>query len=87
MNGLRSVNRNLFCDSFELASALPTASANKTSGNIKFVHCILVLLNFIFDTSKHTLPSYVVANILDIFFMWGVNSLPCLLLFRSNVIY
>ena len=68
-----------------LADVHPTAAVNTTPVNSKFIYCILILLKFLFDSRKHTLLSYKVANLLNVLFMKEVHSLSFIFLFHSRV--
>ena len=69
--------------SLVLTSVPPTAAANPTPRNSKFVYRILIILRFLFDASIHTLLPYVVSNLLDLILLSKINPLPCALWFHS----
>ena len=68
-----------------LYSVLPIVVANQTPGNRKIIDCISILLKFIFDTRKHTIPSYAVLNINYVSFLRKENIFTFALLFHLPV--
>ena len=79
-------SREKFSVRLILDSFSPTAAANPKPEDSKFIYYILIVLKFFFfDTNRHILLAYVVANLLGVFSPRELNPLPCVFLFHSHV--
>ena len=65
------------------ASVIPADTKRPTPDHRKFINFNLISLNILFDAGKDTLPSCSVDKILGVFWLWGLNLLPCVVLFHS----